>query len=58
VVAQWIDEGRIPYIFFHTNDDDAAPELGRLFHRNLSERVEVGQLSEFHQNQLSLPFCA
>ncbi len=56
VVAGWISEGCLPYIFFHTHNDDAAPELARLFHDLLSEKVEVGELPESPEDQLTLSF--
>ncbi len=30
-VLQWIDEGRTPYLFFHTPDNAEAPQLARHF---------------------------
>jgi uncharacterized protein YecE (DUF72 family) len=39
VVAQWIGEGRTPYVFTHTPHDFHAPELARSFHRELSKHI-------------------
>ena len=37
--AQWLDEGRSPVLFMHTPDNRLAPELARLFHTRLAERL-------------------
>ena len=52
LVAHWIGRGLHPYFFSHTSDDLAAPEVARLLHQRLSERVEVGELPD--GDQLSL----
>lgn len=36
-MAQWLDEGRTPYAFFHTEDNISAPLLARQFARELFE---------------------
>lgn len=36
---QWLGEGRSPLIFMHTPDNRLAPQLARLFHARLAERV-------------------
>lgn len=36
-VLKWIDEGRVPFIFMHTPDNAAAPELARWFARRLEQ---------------------
>lgn len=37
-VGEWIDEGRQPFIFFHTPDNQQAPELARWFVEKLELR--------------------
>ena len=37
-VIQWIDEGRQPYIFFHTPDNKDAPALAKRFSEKVSQR--------------------
>ncbi len=61
VVAQWIGEGRTPYIFMHAPDDFYAPRLARHFHRLLSEQTDAGdpptwpaEADEPNQEQLEL----
>lgn len=39
IVAQWIEEGRHPFVFMHSPDDYYAPHLCRRFHQLLSEKV-------------------
>lgn len=36
---QWLEEGRSPILFMHTPDNRLAPELARLFHQQLAERL-------------------
>jgi uncharacterized protein YecE (DUF72 family) len=38
-VARWIVDGREPYFFVHTPDNEVAPELARLFHEAVAARV-------------------
>ncbi len=38
-VAGWIEEGRTPYIFLHTSDNQRAPLLARRFHDQLMARL-------------------
>lgn len=38
-VAAWIQEGRTPYVFTHTPNDGHAPEMARLFHRELQKSL-------------------
>ncbi|GGO82143.1 hypothetical protein GCM10011348_22840 [Marinobacterium nitratireducens] len=35
-VNAWLDEGRTPFIFFHTPDNAQSPELARLFNERLA----------------------
>ena len=45
-LADWIGEGRTPYLFTHTPDNQAAPELAALAHRLLAEQVpDIGALA-------------
>ena len=37
--AQWLSEGRSPMLFMHTPDNRLAPELARLFHARLQQRM-------------------
>ncbi|HXH02652.1 MAG TPA: DUF72 domain-containing protein [Candidatus Competibacteraceae bacterium] len=44
-VAQWIDEGRQPYVFLHTPDNHYAPDQARRFHELLAQQVAgLGEL--------------
>lgn len=36
IVARWINEGKIPYIFTHAPDDTFAPELARRFYQKIA----------------------
>lgn len=36
---QWIKEGRIPYFFFHTPDNEKAPQVAELFNQKLLIRM-------------------
>lgn len=45
-LAEWIGQNRRPFVFVHTPDNRLAPELGRLLHRLLSERIELPALPE------------
>jgi len=36
VVAQWIGQGKVPFLFTHAPDDRFAPELAALFHERLA----------------------
>ncbi|MFB4390894.1 MULTISPECIES: DUF72 domain-containing protein [unclassified Pseudomonas] len=38
-IADWIEEGRQPYIFLHTADNYRAAALAQRFHQRLSERL-------------------
>lgn len=38
-IADWIEEGRHPYIFLHTADNYRAAALAQRFHQRLSERL-------------------
>jgi uncharacterized protein YecE (DUF72 family) len=38
-VAEWIEEGRTPYVFLHTPDNHLAPQLAARFHQQLQLRL-------------------
>lgn len=38
-VADWISEGRMPYVFLHTSDNRLAPQLAQRFHQQLMLRL-------------------
>lgn len=44
---QWLDEGREPYVFIHTPDNDLAPVLAARFHEHFRERRAVAALPEW-----------
>ncbi len=44
IVAQWIQEGRTPYIFMHAPNDLYAPQLAQHFHNLLSDHIDVGTM--------------
>ncbi|MBY4679006.1 DUF72 domain-containing protein [Marinobacterium arenosum] len=57
-VADWIDQGRTPFLFFHTPDNAEAPELARYFVDKLAERrpdlIGPGEWPQPAQQQPSL----
>ena len=38
-IAEWIEEGRAPYIFLHTADNLLAAKLAQRFHAQLMQRL-------------------
>lgn len=50
VVAQWINEGRTPYIFMHAPDDFYAPQLARHFHDLLGNHIDSGTMPPWPAN--------
>lgn len=40
IAAEWIREGKTPFIFTHTPNDVFAPEFGRLFHNTLRRHLD------------------
>lgn len=60
IVADWIAEGREPYVFLHHAPADLyAPRLATDFHRMLAARTDVGEIPDWpihrqRQSQLSL----
>ena len=52
VVADWLREGRTPYVFMHAPDDFYAPQLARHFHNLLSEHLDVGQMPPWPAEQI------
>ncbi len=51
VVANWMREGRTPYLFTHAPDDFYAPQLARHFHSMLSEHLNVGEMPPWPAEQ-------
>jgi uncharacterized protein YecE (DUF72 family) len=47
IIANWIRDGKHPYIFIHSPDTLHAPGLARFFHRELSNLVELNPLPEW-----------
>lgn len=39
VVAAWIREGRTPYVFVHSPNNELTPQFAELFHSKLSEQL-------------------
>lgn len=44
ITANWIREGKHPYIFLHTPDKQSAPALARFFHRELSRLIDLQEM--------------
>lgn len=44
IVANWINEGRTPYIFMHAPNDLYAPQLAHHFHNLLSQHINAGTM--------------
>lgn len=57
-VADWIEAGKVPYVFLHTPDNRQAPELALRFHAQLRERLPglpaLPELSTADTEQLGL----
>jgi len=57
-VADWIESGKVPFVFLHTPDNRQAPELALRFHAQLRERLpglpELPTLSTADTEQLGL----
>lgn len=51
VVADWIKEGKHPYVFIHSPDKVSQPMLNTYFHELLSELIQVPQLPEWPVNR-------
>lgn len=47
----WIGEGKRPYFFVHTPNNDAAPTLALRFHNKLKEFIDVGELELLPREQ-------
>lgn len=47
IIANWIRDGKHPYMFIHSPDTLHAPKLARFFHHELSNLVELGQLPQW-----------
>ncbi len=41
ITADWIKQGKTPFIFSHTPDDIYAPAFGRMFHRAVCQEEET-----------------
>ena len=58
IIANWIREGKHPYVFIHAPEPLYAPGLARFFHRELSKLVELNPMpvwpSEKQNEQLGL----
>lgn len=51
ITADWIKEGKHPYIFIHAPDTLHAPELARYFHRELAKLIEISPMPEWPVNR-------
>ena len=50
-VLQWIEQGVVPYIFFHTPDNATAPQLAVKFNRMLHQQnAEVALLCDWAED--------
>lgn len=50
-VLQWIEQGVVPYIFFHTPDNATAPQLAVKFNRMLHQQnTEVALLCDWAED--------
>lgn len=47
ITANWIKDGKHPYIFIHAPDTGFAPEIARYFHSELSRLTEINPLPPF-----------
>jgi uncharacterized protein YecE (DUF72 family) len=52
IVAEWIMEGKKPYVYFHSPGDLYAPQICRLFHGQLSQillpqGIDIGRIPPF-----------
>lgn len=52
VVADWIREGKHPYVFIHTPDIISQPIVATHFHKLLSELIEVPPLPAWPANRI------
>lgn len=51
IIANWIRDGKHPYMFVHSPDTLHAPKLARYFHHELSSLVKVDVLPEWPVNR-------
>ena len=51
IVADWIREGKHPYIFIHAPDTFHAPELARYFHGELQKLIDLNPMPEWPFNR-------
>jgi uncharacterized protein YecE (DUF72 family) len=47
ITANWIREGKHPYIFIHAPETLHAPKLARFFHRELAKLIELNPMPEW-----------
>jgi len=47
ITADWIKDGKHPYIFIHSPDTKSAPTLARYFHQELSKLIELNPMPEW-----------
>lgn len=51
ILANWIRDGKHPYMFIHSPDTLHAPKLAKYFHHELSNLVELNPLPEWPVNR-------
>ncbi len=47
ITADWIKDGKHPYIFIHSPDTLSAPTLARFFHQELSKLIDLNPMPEW-----------
>ncbi|WP_394130634.1 DUF72 domain-containing protein [Shewanella maritima] len=55
-LPQWLNDGKTPYIFIHTPDNNAAPEQAIAIYQHLKQHVT--QQMQLHLPEFSLPLLA
>ncbi len=57
-VADWVEQGKRPYVMIHTPDNARAPELAVRLHQQLSQSLKLEPLAPFpalqHASQIAL----
>jgi uncharacterized protein YecE (DUF72 family) len=51
IIANWIRDGKHPYMFIHSPDTLHAPKLAKYFHRELANLTELEPLPEWPVNR-------
>ena len=51
ILANWIRDGKHPYMFIHSPDTLHAPKLARYFHQELSRLIELEPLPDWPVNR-------